>query len=154
MKKINILLLVISLALALSACPRPLDPNGPPAPDPYATARAVIQGAELAVLGADGIFEIAMAFTDPTRVPELRKAYLKIRASVLDGLRLALDGVAIAESQKQGFDLAKLMAQAETAYQDLLKFIAGLKATPSSMPKAGPPELPPLPPTLLPAAKK
>lgn len=117
----------IMVAVFLTACPHNTpDPNTPPK-DPYATARAVIAGAQLTLLGADGVFEITAAFMDPAKVPELRKDYLRIRGAVVDGLKLASDGVDVAESQKQGFDIVKLLAQAETAYQDVLKFLADLK---------------------------
>lgn len=142
--------------LLLTACPWTEKPvvTTPPK-DPYVTARAVVQNAQLLVAAADGIFELWIALNPKMLDVGVRKLYLKIKNAVVDGLRLALDGIAVAESQKAGFDLAKLMGPASVAYQDLLKFIDGLKALPSAGPPTSAPAvpasapLPPLPPTLM-----
>jgi hypothetical protein len=159
----------IMAAVLLTACPHNTPDPNTPQKDPYAIARAVIQGAQLTLLGADGVFEITVAFMDPAKVPDIRKDYLRIRAAVVAGLKIASDGVDVAESQKAGFDIVKLLAQAETAYQDILKFLGDLKAPagPTSRAVYGvakygtskwgekykDPELEKLPKTLLPAAK-
>lgn len=147
---------VAVLAFLLAACPH----NGPgpegPGKDPYAIGRTVVQGAQLTLVGADGVFEICASFMEAQKATETRQQYLRIRASVVEGLHLALTGIDIAESQKAGFDILKLMAHAESAYQDLLKFLASIRGeTPSSRSafstKHRAPSPDDLPKTLLPA---
>lgn len=144
-KKLSVAALLLCL---LPACPRTPDATTKPPIDPYATARTIILGTQLVVALSDGAFEIAASFLAPDKVPAARGTFVKIKTSVVDGLKVALDAVAVAESQKQGFDLAKLMAPAEAAYQSLIKFILSLKAPAASAPAATPPSTP-LPPSLL-----
>lgn len=144
--------------LLLTACPH----NGPdvatPEKDPYAIARAVVQTAQLSLLAADGVFEIWAGFAEPAKATEARVTYTKIRTAVVDGLKVAMDGINIAESQKEGLDLPKLLAQAEAAYQDLRAFLGILTGGASSQPsprsgfgaKYKAPAVQDLPPSLLP----
>jgi len=138
--KLVSLFLVMAL---LCGCPHNTPgPNDPAKPDPYATARLVIQGCQLSLYVADGVFEgWAAQQTDMEKVKKARAEYMRIRAAVADGLKLALDGVAIAEQAHVDPDLTKILAKADAAWQDLkalLTDILGKTTTPSTMPGAAP----------------
>lgn len=122
----NLLLATLLLTTAATSCTE--CPPSKNLPDGFAIGRATVQGAQLALFGADAVFEFWAAFADTTTVAAARPKYLRIRVSVVSGLQLALDGIAIAESQKSGFDLNKLMAQAEASWKDLRAFLATLQA--------------------------
>jgi len=96
-------------------------------PDNYAVARAVVQGSQLALFAADGVFEFLCTLS--SKAADARPTYLLIRADVATGLQLALEGIMVAETQKQGFDLSKLMAQAETSWQKVKEFLLALEAS-------------------------
>jgi len=147
--------MVLACLVALIAgCPH----NGAgPVINPYSVARAAIQAAQLSLLVADGVFDTwAATQADPAKVAEVRAKYVKVRTAVADGLRLAMDAVAIAESVAQKLDIAQILAQAEVAYQDLLRLLKDLKSAPTSGPTSAPAALKvpalfeKLPPTLIP----
>jgi hypothetical protein len=147
--------MLVCLVPLTASCPH----NGPgPVINPYSVARAAIQAAQLTLLVSDGVFDTwAAAQTNPVKVAAARAKYVKVRTCVADSLRLAMDAVAIAEAVGQKVDLAQILAQAEVAYQDLLKLLKDLKSGPASTPASAPApkvELPELfeklPPTLIP----
>lgn len=113
--------------------------------NPYNVARAVIQAAQLALNVAAGVFA---SFGSPSSQPQ----FIQISTAVADGLKLALDGVNVAEEQKSGFDLNKLMANAESSYQDLRAFLTALQGRSGPTTKRGLRQftVKDLPPTLLP----
>jgi len=152
MKKLILLLTTLTL---LSSC-KTFGPQN--LPDGFAVAHTTVQGAQLALVGADGLFEIVAGFMSPERAASARQTYLKIRAAVVAGLQLALDGIILAEGQRSGFDLVKLLAPAEAAWQDLRAFLAALQGkgtSPASSPARDyrSPTVDDLPLTLLPAGR-
>ena len=146
------LLLLVAL-LAFPACNNLKPPQS--LPDGYVIARATVQGAQILLAGADGLFEVLTAFIDAEKLKDVKATFYRIRASVVTGLQLALDGINVAESQKQGFDLGKLMAQANAAWTDLRAFLESLSAPAmKSVRKIGehkPPTIADLPKLLFPA---
>jgi len=129
MKKLLIAtLLLTTTTVSCTECPPPKN-----LPDGYTIARVTVQGLQLALTGADTVFEFLTQFIAPEKVAETRAVFLKTKNAVIRGLQVALDGIKLAEEQKAGFDLAKLMIQAEVAWRDLRAFIASLQ-TPSSQP--------------------
>jgi hypothetical protein len=144
-------LLLVCLVPLIAGCPH----NGPgPVISPYTTARAAIQTAQIALSMADGVFEIwAGTQTDLLAVEAARAKYLKVRTAVADGLKVAMDAVALAEAVGVDLDLGKVLAAAEAAWQDLRKFLSDLGTTPASKPMLkGTFKMPveKLPPSLLP----
>jgi len=128
MKKIGTSAALIAVALFTSAA------HCPPKPDenPYDVARGYVQAAQFGLVVADGLFETWAAHADPAKVAAVRPTYAKVKAAVVNGLRLALDAIAIAEQASKPVDINALLAQAETAFQDLRKLIADLTAAPAS----------------------
>jgi hypothetical protein len=103
--------------------------------DPYATARIVINGAQIAVGASETVFMAwAAVQTDPAKVKDALVKFTKIKSAVLQGLQVALDGVDIATTAKTVPDTKKLMAQAETAFQDLRRMLETLLVGSSTMP--------------------
>jgi hypothetical protein len=113
---------VLLLVGACMGCPPTPDPNGPPSP--YVIARATIQAGQISVAVADGVFDAYIVGKPDAQAK--REAYMKYRAAVLDALSLALDAVNIAETQRKGFDLAALLAPAESTWKDLRAFLNSL----------------------------
>jgi hypothetical protein len=160
-KLFPIFLVLVSLAGCYAKGPQ----NGPPALDPYATARAAVAGAEITLYFADDVFESwAAGQTDLIKVAKARAGYVRIRAAVADGLRVALDTIDVAEKVHAGLNLGQILAQADGAYQDLKAFLNDLFSVPASGPasravlakasKHTPRLVSDLPPTLLPAGIK
>lgn len=146
-------IMLVGAVLLIAGCPH----NGPgPVINPYSTARGVIQLAQIALTMADGVFEEwAGAQTDLIMVEATRAKYTKVRTAVADGLKVAMDAVAVAEAAGTEIDLSKILAAAETAWQDLRKFLSDL-GTPASKPALkGTLKLPveKLPTTLLPVKR-
>ena len=119
---------VALITLFLCSCPHNgAGPVGPTKTDPYAIARAVIQGAQLSLFVADGVFEQwALQQTDQEKVKAARAKYTHIRTAVVDGLRLALDAVNIAQQAATDPDLSKILLQADAAWQDLKALLTDL----------------------------
>lgn len=143
------MMVLVCLVVLIAGCPH----NGAgPVINPYSVARAAIQTAQLSLIVADGVFDTwAATQTDPAKVAEVKAKYVKVRTCVADGLRLAMDAVGIAEAAGQKVDIAQILAQAEVAYQDLLKLLKDLKSGPASAPTLKVPALfEKLPPTLIP----
>lgn len=116
-----------------------------PGKDPYATARAIISGTQVVVGMSDSVFYAwASLQSDPELVKKALAIFTKTKNSVFTGLQVALDGVDIAQQAKVDPNITKLMEKAETAFQDLKKFLADLlakaPATPSTMPKVAAPK--------------
>jgi hypothetical protein len=59
---------------------------------------------------------------------------MRIRAAVADGLKLALDGVAIAEQARVDPDLAKILFKADAAWQDLKALLTDIFGKPTTLP--------------------
>ena len=119
MKKALLLLGV----LFLWACPNPTTGKT----DPYLTARIVINQAQTAVALADGIFnQWLLGQADAVKAKESAAKYQKIKTGVANGLQLAYSGVDIAEQADEDPDIAKLLAQADTAWKDLSKLLGDL----------------------------
>lgn len=105
--------------------------------DPYATARLVINGTQIAVQTSEGVFMLwAATQTDPEKVKTALAKFTKVKVAVLQGLQVALDGVDIAQQAKTDPDIRKLMVAAETAFQDLRRLLEELLTKPASQPVA------------------
>jgi hypothetical protein len=123
-------ILTVLLFVLLAGCPGLTNCKGT---DPYATARLVIGGTQIAVQSSEAVFMAwAATQTDMEKVKVALAKFTKIKAAVLQGLQVALDGVDIAQQAKTDPDIKKLMAQAETAFQDLRKLLEGLLAKPTT----------------------
>jgi len=125
------ILTLILLAL-LPSCPGLTNCKGT---DPYATARLVVSGTQIAVQSSEAIFMVwAATQTDMEKVKVALAKFTKIKAAILQGLQVAMDGIDIAQQAKTDPDIKKLMAAAETAFQDLRKLLEELLAKPASAP--------------------
>lgn len=157
--------LLLPLALLVTACPPCPPPQTGPGTSPYVIAKGVIYSGQLAVSLAGGFFNLWLssrpATTPAEKISEYKTTYNKVSTSVLNGLQLALTAVNIAEEQGKEFNLVSLLAQAETAWQQLRQFLSGLgvNVPATSLPKVSKPEAPvfnmsDLPVTLLPKKGK
>lgn len=124
---------IMSLLMAMACCAFLISmETGCPDPqtgkvDPYLTARTVILQANTALALADGIFnQWLLAQTDLEKAKKTQAIYEKTRTAVSNGLQLALNGVDIAQQAKEDPDVAKLMAEADKAWQSLSKFLSDL----------------------------
>ena len=119
--------------LSLIACPGPTGKV-----DPWLTARTIINQTQSAVVLADVIFQQYLLGQPEGDQKEQTKAkYLKIKQAVVNGLKLAYDGVGIAEQAKTDPDVTKLLEKANEAWADLQKLLADLlktEPTPASLP--------------------
>lgn len=114
-------------AFLLVGCPNPETGKV----DPYLTARTVINQANIAVALSDGIFnQWLLGQTDVEKAKKAQAAYQKIKTGVVNGLQLALNGVAIAEQAKTDPNITDLMAIANEAWGNLRKFLEVLLAKP------------------------
>lgn len=114
-------------AFLLVGCPNPETGKI----DPYLTARTVINQASIGVALADGIFnQWFYAQTDVEKAKKAQATFQKVKTSVVNGLQLALNGVAIAEQAKKDPNIADLMVAANDAWTNLRKFLEDLLAKP------------------------
>lgn len=119
------LMLALLAAIIVAACP---DPNTGKI-DPYLTAHTVINQASLALPVAEGIFnQWLYQQTDAEKAKKARLTFAKVKTAVANGFKLAHDGVEIAKQAKEDPDIGKLLAQADTAWKDLYKFLDDLLA--------------------------
>jgi len=119
------LALCLVLALLAWGCPDPQTGKI----DPYLTAHTVINQTSLALPIAQGIFnQWLYAQTDAEKIKSAQQLFAKIYTAVSNGFKLAHDGVDIAKQAKEEPDVAKLLAQADTAWKDLYKFLDDLLA--------------------------
>lgn len=129
------ILTAVLLAMLFVACPGFTNCEGKT--DPYTIARLTINGTQVAVQASEAVFMMwASTQTDMEKVKAALAKFTKIKAAVLQGLQVALDGVDIAQQAKTDPDIRKLMAAAETAFQDLRKLLEEIlaKPGPSSQP--------------------
>lgn len=119
------------LSIFLIAC----NHNTPTPANPYAIARAIVQGAQIAVTVADAYFSIwAQNSSDPASVPTVQAEYNQIKMDVINAIQVAFSAINLAEDQSQGIDVTKLMTDAEAAWQKLYTFLQGLGVkVPTSM---------------------
>lgn len=123
MKRAAQLFLLLVAVGMLAGCPNPATGKT----DPWLTAKTIINQSKMGVPVADVIFtQWKLSQTDQQKVAEAEAKYVKIKLAVINGLQVAYDGVVIAEQAKTDPDMAKLMDQAEKAWQDLRKFIEDL----------------------------
>lgn len=95
--------------------------------DPYVTARSTISQAQIVVSLADGIFtQWAVAQTDQSKVTKATETYARAKTGVANGLRLALDGVNIAEAAKKDPNIESIGKYANAAWNDLYALLTGL----------------------------
>jgi hypothetical protein len=126
-------ILTLVLLALFSACPGFTNCK---VSDLYSTARLVIGGTQIAVQSSEAVFMAwAATQTDMEKVKAALTKFTKIKAAVLQGLQVALDGVDIAQKAQTDPDIKKLMAAAETAFQDLRKMLEELLAKPTTAPK-------------------
>jgi hypothetical protein len=119
-------LLLIALALLIWGCPDPTTGKI----DPYLTARSIILQANTSLALADGIFnQWLLGQTDAEKAKKTQVIYAKAKTGVSNGLQLALNGVNIAQQAKEDPDVTKLLAEADKAWQNLSKLLAGLLAS-------------------------
>lgn len=119
------LALCLVLALLAWGCPDPQTGKI----DPYLTAHTVINQASLALPIAEGIFnQWLYQQTDVEKAKKAQLSFEKIKTAVANGLKLAHDGVDIAKQAKEDPDVSKLLAQADSAWTDLYKFLDDLLA--------------------------
>lgn len=119
------LLLALLVAVIVTACPDPQTGKI----DPYLTAHTIINQASLALPVAEGIFnQWLYQQTDAEKAKKAQLAFAKVKTAVANGFKLAHDGVAIAKQAKEDPDVSKLLAQADTAWKDLYKFLDDLLA--------------------------
>lgn len=117
--------LAIAAALLVWGCPNPETGKI----DPYLTAHTVINQASLALPIAEGIFnQWLYQQTDAEKAKKAQLTFAKVKTAVANGFKLAHDGVDIAKQAKEEPDVAKLLAQADTAWKDLYKFLDDLLA--------------------------
>lgn len=121
------ILLAIVAAMLLAACPGPTGKV-----DPWLTARTIILQTQTAVGLADGIFQ-QWLLSQPAgeKKEEAQAKYLKIKQTVMNGLRLALDGVDVAEQAKKDPEVGKLLEKADAAWRSLQQLLADLLKTPA-----------------------
>lgn len=114
---------MLMLVLLLAACPNPETGKV----DPWLTARTIINGANVSLVLADGIFgQWLSTQTDPVKVKESQTRYQQVRTAVANGLQLALNGVDLAQTAKEAPDVQKLLAQANSAWAALTKLLGDL----------------------------
>jgi hypothetical protein len=126
MKKL--MMSLAALSLLVTACPNPETGKV----DPYLTARTVILQAQTAISLADGIFHQWLLGQEADKAKAAEARYYKIKTAVVNGLKLAMDGVDIAEKAKKDPDVATLLAAADKAWQDLQKFLSDLLSKPTT----------------------
>lgn len=101
--------------------------------DPYITARAIILQVQTAVSLADGIFQQwAVGQPSGEELEKTKATYYKIKTAIFNGIKLALDGVDIAEQAKEDPDVNKLLEKADAAWKDLKNFLSDLFAKTSN----------------------
>lgn len=121
------LALAVLLALVAWGCPDPQTGKI----DPYLTARTIINQGNIGVTLAEGIFnQWLFAQTDAEKAKKTQATFEKIKTGVLNGLQLALNGVAIAEQAKKDPNITELMVAANDAWGNLRKFLEDLLAKP------------------------
>lgn len=119
------LILILVIALVAVGCPDPQTGKI----DPYLTARTIILQANTSLALASGIFaQWLLGQSDSEKAKKTQAIYEKTRTAVSNGLQLALNGVAIAQQAKEDPDVAKLLAQADKAWQSLSKLLGDLLA--------------------------
>jgi Rad3-related DNA helicase len=125
MRKLSLKLAVVALYVGVCGCP---GPNvGGTRSDPYLVAHTVINQASLALTVAEGIFnQWVYAQTDSKKVDKAQLTFAKVKTLVANGLKLAHDGVYIAEQAKKDPDVVKLLLQADNAWDDLRQFLGAL----------------------------
>ena len=125
-RAVQLVVLLVAAGM-LAGCPNPATGKT----DPWLTAKTIINQSKMGVPVADVIFtQWKLSQTDQQKVAEAEAKYVKIKLAVLNGLSVAYDGVVIAEQAKTDPDMSKLMDQAETAWQDLRKFLEDLLKKP------------------------
>jgi hypothetical protein len=123
MKRLPLVLAVAVLGLVISGCPAVSSVKR----DPYLVAHTVINQASLALPIAEGIFnQWVYTQDDLKKVRKAKLTFAKIKTLVANGLKLAHDGVYIAEQAKEDPDVVKLLLQADTAWDDLRQFLGTL----------------------------
>jgi len=119
------LLCVAVLSVLISGCPGFMNCNN--TGDFYATGRSVVGAAQTTLSYADAAFEVWISKqTDLQKIADMREKYNQLKMTVLDGLKLALDGIELAAQAVTSFNIIALMTSAEKAYVDLRKFLADL----------------------------
>lgn len=115
--------LIALVVFLLMGCPNPETGKI----DPYLTARTVINQANVGVALADGIFnQWVLAQSDAEKAKKAQITYQGIKTNVLNGLQVALNGVAIAEQAKKDPNVTDLMVAANNAWDSLRNFMEDL----------------------------
>jgi hypothetical protein len=125
MKRLSLKLAVVVLYVGICGCPSPN--TGVIKSDPYLVAHTIINQAGLALTVAEGIFnQWVYVQTDSKKVEKAQLTFAKVKTLVANGLKLAHDGVYIAEQAKQTPDVTQLLLKADNAWDDLRQFLADL----------------------------
>ena len=122
MKRLSMLLVVVILGFALAGCPA-VNSAGR---DPYLMAHTIINQASLAIPVAEGIFNqwvYVQKDKDADKVKKAQLTFAKIKTIVSNALKLAHDGVDIAEQAKKDPEIEKLLEKADVAWGDLRQFL-------------------------------
>ena len=127
---------LVLLAFLIMGCP---DETGKV--DPYLTARNIINQKHLPIAVADSIFGMwCSKQTDQEKLKATQEKYQKIKAAVLNGLQVALEGVNIAEQAQKDPNLTDLMDRANDAWTSLRTFLEELLGEPKGTASISPDE--------------
>lgn len=123
MKKLSLRLAVVVLSCCALGCPN----TGTMRSDPYVVSHMVINQAGLALTIAEGIFnQWLLTQSDMKKIRKARLTFAKVHTLVAGGLKLAHDGVRIAEKAKETPDVVALLSEADDAWGDLRQFLSDL----------------------------
>lgn len=125
MRSTSLALAVVVLLGLVIGCPGPGESTSKP--NPYLVAHTIINQAGLALTVAEGIFnQWVYAQDDIKKVRKAKSTFAKVKTLVAHGLNLAHDGVYIAEQTEEDPDVARLLLQADDAWDDLRQFLGTL----------------------------
>jgi hypothetical protein len=118
-------LMLLGVVVLVLGCPR----LSSVAVDPYLTAHTVINQVSLALPIAQGIFnQWIYGQTDVEKAKKAQQTFARISTVVSNGLKIAHDAVDVTQKIKGEPKISEILAQADTAWKDLYKFLEDLLA--------------------------
>lgn len=124
------IMLLLVMVVLLCGCPGPSEKA-----NPYLTAHVVINQASLALPIAEGIFNqwlYRQPELDNASVKRTVQGFYRVMTALRHSVKLAHDGVDIAEQMKEDPDVNKLLRLSDVAWKGLRDFLGELLAGGSS----------------------
>ena len=124
MKRVLLAVVVLMLAISVSACPDPVTGKV----DPYLTADNAIAFAKSSLVLADTMFTqvVTYAGLKGDKLAKATATYKKVRTAVDKGLDAAKVALDIAKKNKDKVNVAALLADTDKAWRALTAFIGSL----------------------------